>query len=282
MRKLILITMLGLVSLVSQASVVVTDTIYSPTLDDDIPYCVYLPDGYDDEENATTFYPVVYLMHGLGQSVTDWRDKGHMQQVADEVIANGSSVPLIIITPKGGAPDTQNVWNGWFDMPGWPIETAFFRDFLPGVEERYRITPDKGHRSVMGLSMGGGGCVVYAQRHSDMFSSCYTMSAWLHSLGGKGTVKTKNWYLRESVKARSARRYVELADEQQKRQLRSIAWFVDCGDDDPLLDDCTTFHLLMRKAKIPCQLRVRDGAHTWDYWTEALRIALPFASQNFK
>ena len=37
----------------------------------------------------------------------------------------------------------------------------------------------------------------------------------------------------------------------------------------------------MRKAGLRSELRVRNGAHTWEYWHTALRLSLPFASRNF-
>ena len=37
----------------------------------------------------------------------------------------------------------------------------------------------------------------------------------------------------------------------------------------------------MKAAGIHSELRVRNGAHTWEYWHTALRTALPFASRNF-
>ena len=55
------------------------------------------------------------------------------------------------------------------------------------------------------------------------------------------------------------------ADEIRKAQLLSVKWFVDCGDDDFLLDRNIEFTQAMRAAQIPCEFRVRDGGHTWEY-----------------
>ena len=55
----------------------------------------------------------------------------------------------------------------------------------------------------------------------------------------------------------------------------------DCGDDDFLFDCNLDFYQAMRRAHIPCQLRVRDGGHTWEYWHSALYEALPFVSRVF-
>jgi S-formylglutathione hydrolase FrmB len=52
--------------------------------------------------------------------------------------------------------------------------------------------------------------------------------------------------------------------------------------EDYFLFDCNLdFYQAMRRARIPCQLRVRDGGHTWEYWHSALYIALPYVSRMF-
>ena len=134
----------------------------------------------------------------------------------------------------------------------------------------------------MGLSMGGGGSTVYAQRHPDMFSSCYAMSAWLDQVMDENDPKDKLYYTRKSVREHSALDFVAGADEATIGKLRSIKWFFDCGDDDFLLDLSVALYQKMRAAKIKSELRVRDGVHNWEYWHLALRTALPFASRNFE
>lgn len=39
---------------------------------------------------------------------------------------------------------------------------------------------------------------------------------------------------------------------------------------------------MLRARLIKCEFRVRDGGHTQEYWHQALRMALPFASRNFE
>ena len=73
--------------------------------------------------------------------------------------------------------------------------------------------------------------------------------------------------------------YVKEADDARREQLRSVQWFIDCGDDDFLFDCNLDLYQEMRKARIPAQLRVRDGAHTWEYWHSALYTALPYFSR---
>ena len=37
----------------------------------------------------------------------------------------------------------------------------------------------------------------------------------------------------------------------------------------------------MRDRGLRSELRIRNGVHNWEYWHQALRLSLPFASRNF-
>lgn len=282
MRKAFLILALGLLSLSANAGKVVCDSLRSEVLGAQVKFNVYLPDGFGKTQRK---YPVIYLLHGLYGTYQDWASRGSLKAVADEFIASGELVPCVIIMPNAGHPDARNEWNGYFNMPGWNYEDFFFNELVPVAEARYDCVGDKGHRAVMGLSMGGGGSTVYAQRHPDMFSSCYAMSAWLdnetdavkkpHAKGDKLQI------VADSVAEHSAIKFVENADEATLASLRTVKWFFDCGDDDFLLELSEDIHNKMKDAKVKSELRVRDGVHNWEYWHTALRLALPFASRNF-
>ena len=266
----------------ARAGKVVTDSLESKVLGTQVKFNVYLPDGFGQADKK---YPVVYLLHGLSDDYTAWVRLGNMQLVANELIASGEACEMVIIMPNAGGLDTRNIWNGYFNMPGWRYEDFFFQEFMPAVEAKYAIIGDRSHRAVMGLSMGGGGSVVYCQRHPDLFSSCYAMSPWLDNANDEvwplDSKKDCLYYVANAVHDHSALDFIDKADEATLERLRTVAWFVDCGDDDYLLDLSLAFHQKMRARGVKNELRVRNGVHNWEYWHLALRMALPFASRNF-
>ena len=282
MKRLLALTILLLAAVSANAGKIVTDSLYSNVLKASVKFNVYLPDGF--EESGKT-YPVVYLLHGLGGNYTDWAKKASAKAIADELIGTGEAVEMIIVMPNAGGADRHNVWNGYFNMPGWNYEDFFFQEFVPAVESKYRGIGDKGHRAVMGLSMGGGGSTVYCQRHPDMFSSCYAMSAWLDYEAGQvkesDQAKDKLYYVCQSVREHSALDFMDNADEATLEKLRTVKWFIDCGDDDFLVALSFQLHMKMKAAKVKSEFRVRNGVHNWEYWHGSLRLALPFASRNF-
>lgn len=282
MKKHFLFLISALVCQVCLAGRIVTDSINSKILGAQVKYNVYVPNGFERSQKQ---YPVVYLLHGFTDDYRAWAEKGQLQTVADELIESGEAREMVIIMPNAGGPDVMNTWNGYMNMPGWAYEDFFFQELMPTVEKKYRVQSDKGHRAVMGLSMGGGGSTMYAQRHTDLFSSCYAMSAWLESDGGKRQkegVDDKVYLVTEAMKQYSAIKFVENADQETIKKLRTVKWFIDCGDDDFLFDLSVRLHQLMRQKHVKDELRIRNGQHNWEYWHTALRLALPFASRNFE
>ena len=281
--KKILFTLLLLAGALaaSAQSKIVTDSIQSKFLGCEQKYNVYLPNGY----KATESYPVIYLLHGLYGDYTNWAGTGRMKDVADELIASGELVPTVIIMPNAGDNDVHNYQNGYFNVKDWPYEDFFFQEFLPEVEKKFNCGGSKGLRAVMGLSMGGGGSIAYAQRHPELFSSAYGMSAWLDNkhreVRGEGRPDSKLTLTDESVRKHSTLDFMDQADEAAIGRLKTVQWFLDCGDDDSLLPLSVELHLKMKRAGLHSELRVRNGGHTWEYWHTALRLSLPFASRNF-
>ena len=264
-------------------SKVETKTFQSNVLKADREYNIYLPVSYETDTNRK--YPVLYLLHGMNGTHRDWIERGHLKDVADQLIASGEACEMIIVSPNAGGNISDDAWNGYFDMPGWSYETFFFTELLPYIERNYRIIGDKQHRAIAGLSMGGGGATCYAQRHSELFTAAYAMSA-LMNIPQQGAVSSqregdKMSILTKSVQDNNCIQYVADADESRKTQLRSVRWFVDCGDDDFLLDRNIEFTQAMRAAQIPCEFRIRDGGHTWEYWHSALYTCLPFVTRCF-
>lgn len=263
-------------------SKVVTDSIYSEVLKAHRAYTVYLPKDY--ETNMTRRYPILYLLHGMGEVNTGWFDNLRCKDVMDQLTASGEACEMIIVSPNAGGNPTV-YWNGYFNMPGWAYEDFFYQEFLPHIERTYRVIGDREHRAIAGLSMGGGGTTSYAQRHPDMFCAAYAMSALMNIPAGaenpSPNPEDKIAILTKSVIEHSCVRYVEEADEARKEQLRTVQWFVDCGDDDFLLDRNIEFVQAMHKAGIPLQFRVRDGGHTSEYWHSALYTCLPFVTRCF-
>lgn len=253
----------------------------SSILNSERKYAIYLPPDY---ETSQRFYPVLYLLHGAGDDQTGWVQFGEVLSIADKTIAEGKCTPMIIVMP-----DAQTGQRGYFNSVkgNWRYEDFFFEEFIPYIENTYRIKKEKRFRAIAGLSMGGGGTFMYALHHPELFSSACPLSA---STGPFSLADTKAQLERRGnetftekeietyYQRYSALNLIENIPEGQKKEVR---WYIDCGDDDFLFEGNSLIHIAMRKKEIPHEFRIREGGHTWTYWRSALPEVLDFVSQVF-
>ena len=256
-------------------------SVESKILKSERKYAIYLPPDYESSERS---YPVLYLLHGSGDDQTGWIQFGEVLRIADNATKEGLATAMIIVMP-----DANTGRRGYFNDPKgeWNYEDFFFQELMTHVEKTYRIKGEKRYRAVAGLSMGGGGSFMYALHHPELFSSACPLSA---STGPLSLEEATKWLERRSdetytdtekeayFKSHSA---LELVNTMAVDDLKSVRWFIDCGDDDFLFEGNSLVHIAMRKKKIPHEFRIRDGAHNWTYWRESLPNVLEFISQAF-
>jgi enterochelin esterase-like enzyme len=253
----------------------------SKILKSDRKYAIYLPPGYETSERS---YPVLYLLHGATDNHTGWVQFGEVQRIADKAILDGTATAMVIVMPDA---DTGKM--GYFNSISgdWNYEDFFFQEFLPTIEKTYRIKSEKRYRAVAGLSMGGGGSFMYALHHPELFSSACPLSAYVGPLNleeAKTRMKKSDPTITEEAKIKSyveKHNAIDLINLIPNDQKKAVKWYIDCGDDDFLYEGNSLVHITMRNKEIPHEFRIRDGAHNWTYWREALPTVLGFVSETF-
>ncbi|HEX4770111.1 MAG TPA: alpha/beta hydrolase-fold protein [Bryobacteraceae bacterium] len=142
---------------------------------------VYTPPGYDTQPG--TRYPVLYLQHGAGEDETGWTRQGHANFILDNLIASGSSKPMIVVMANGYA---QRAGRPAPDLAGKPfgspeaiaamqeMAAALADDMtqalIPFIDSNFRTLSDRDHRAMAGLSMGGMQTFYVTFNHLDLFS----------------------------------------------------------------------------------------------------------------
>lgn len=112
---------------------------------------VYTPAEYNS--NPKKRYPVLYLQHGWGEDETAWSNQGHANLIMDNLIAEGKSEPFIIVMTYGMTNDAKFGTIGSFNYKDF--ETVLVDELIPYIDKNFRTIPDKRHRAMAGLSMGG-------------------------------------------------------------------------------------------------------------------------------
>lgn len=291
MKKLIIafLFFVFLENVQAQSRILESLSMPSELLNVDIKYSVYLPDGY---ESSVSNYPVVYLLNGFTGNETDWIRYGMVKDIADELIRAKKIIPMIIIMPDG---DDRLYMNK--DDGSYPYETMFITELLPFIESSYRIKNTKQYRAISGLSMGGSGSLRLALKYHDIFGHCAAFSAGISTkeeiinevqesfdsyfgrvspsiIGKKGKARLTATMMDYDV--------LELVKIKDPELLKSVNLYFDCGDDDFLTLGNSQLHIELTKRKIPHEFRMRDGAHTWNYWQDSLPEGLEFISNMIR
>lgn len=129
------------------------------------PGYVYLPPGFD----AATRYPVVYLLHGMRGSPSEYIAGTQLATFADTAITSGRLHPFIAVIPAAGATgDYNGEWAG-------PWERALVGHIVPWVDAQLPTEETAAGRVIAGLSAGGFGAVDIGLRHPLLFG---TIESW--------------------------------------------------------------------------------------------------------
>ncbi len=286
-----LAALLGLWSLFNTAIAgeVQHHTFDSPTLGHPYPYTVYLPDGYDAQ--ASTPYPVVYMLHGSFGNERDWVAKGNLAQTADRLIRAGHIPPAVFIMPGSRS------W--WIDGHNEAARSAFFNDLLPHVESTYRVGDARALRGVGGLSAGGFGALNFALEKPEMFAAVAALSpasyvpypppnssAHRHPalLDEQGNFDTALWEQRNyPAYLEDYRIKVTPRPSAEESDVPPVPLYISAGRSDVYDAEFHARQLRQAMERIQpnsVRLDLYPGGHTWRVWRASLPAALTFMFQH--
>jgi enterochelin esterase family protein len=213
---------------------------------------VYTPPEYDTAKR--TRYPVLYLLHGSGDSENGWTWVGRANLIADNLLAERKSKPAIIVMPFGhvftasGAPGPANAF-----------EQDLLKDVIPMIERTYRVAADRDNRAIAGLSMGGNQALTIGLGHLELFG-------WVGAFSSA---------VRDAPKTLTA----VLADPAAANKKLRLLW-IGCGRQDSLFAANEKFVQVLKQHNINHVLHYTEGAHTWRLWRYYLAELLPLLFQR--
>jgi endo-1,4-beta-xylanase len=135
-------------------------TYYSPANKTAIGYIIYLPPDYNS--NTAARYPVVYSLHGMGGN--EWGNVPYAPVLQSKIIAKEIN-PMIMVFVSGRG----NTFYADSKDGAVKCETSIINELIPHIDSLFRTLPDRGHRAVNGISMGGFGALMLALKHFELF-----------------------------------------------------------------------------------------------------------------
>lgn len=260
----------------------------SKILSQEVKYSIILPEDYYTSKKS---YPVVYLLHGLGDNESSWLEYGQVSQTVDAAVRKGEIIPMIYVMPEGYRNYYVNDYAGKF-----LYEDMFIKELVPFVDKQYRTVADKNHRATLGYSMGGFGALVLPLRNPEVISVSVPLSISVRTDAQYMTEDASGWddqwgRLFGAVGVTGDGRITEyykqhspfhIFAQQDLSKLKDLKLYIDNGDDEETL--CRSneeLHMLLRDRNFPHEFRVRNGGHEFQYWRDALPNGLHFISDAF-
>ena len=231
---------------------------------------VYTPPGYD---GSSLRYPVLYLQHGFGEDEAGWSDQGHENFILDNLIAGGSARPMIVVNANGmddvrtqppppsgrepGGPPQSNSVARYFMDQRYPLfDSILTGDLIPFIDANFRTLPDREHRALAGLSMGGAQALRIGFNHLDLFAYLAAFSPAIEIADPHRDY--------DGLLAGPAR---------VNRQLK-LLW-IGIGREDFLYAPVKESHETLDHAGIKHVWVESSGAHIWTVWRKYLADLAP-------
>lgn len=259
---------------------------FSPTLNRELSYILYLPPGFDAVANAP--HAVLYLLHGRGDCMAAWKT---IKSDLDQLILANKIPPIIAIMPDlTGSLRAGYYINSQFTgseeqklPPGEEIETALIHDLLNHIDTAYSVYPDRSARIIAGYSMGGYGALRLALAYPHLFGAAIVLSPAVYNPLPPRNSSTREFGafgLGENVFDEliyTNLNYPTLIPIFESTGL-PLFMFIAVGDDETALNDPeearhdldyeahTLYNKIRRVKRITSEFRVVDGGHNWETW----------------
>jgi enterochelin esterase-like enzyme len=230
---------------------------------------VYTPPGYDTNLNER--YPVLYLQHGGGEDETGWPNQGRVDFIMDNLIAEGQAKPMLIVMDRGYAvnpaapPIIREPGARGFLQFNTALADVFIKEIIPTIDRDFRTIPDREHRAMAGLSMGGFQSFQITMSNLDHFAYIGGFSGAAFMPPGSDITKMYDgvWADAEAFNKKVKLVYISIGTAEPERMYQGV----------------NNFHLELEKAGIKHIYYESPGtAHEWLTWKRSLK---QFASLLF-
>jgi enterochelin esterase-like enzyme len=214
---------------------------------------VYTPPEY---MTSNTRYPVLYLVHGAGDSDDSWTSIGHAQYILDNLIASGKAKPMIVVMPFGHTPTRASA----DVLSNQDFGDDLHKDVIPYVEKHFRTLNGRTNRAMAGLSMGGSHTIRFGLTRPDRFAYIGIFSMGLMDSTQVNAYEAQNGKaLDRGAKGPEAFRLVYYA----------------IGKDDFLYRTVAPTRAMLDRHGVRYVFHESGGGHTWMNWRDYLADFAP-------
>ena len=209
---------------------------------------VWTPAGYEKSSDAL---PVLYLVHGGGDTHVSWPGVGAAGLILDNLMAEGKMVPMVVVMPNGSIEMPDGNMMG--EVPVFAEDMV--KSIIPFIEDNYRVHTDQANRAMAGLSMGGMETLETTLNNPEMFSYVWVLSASF-APGNKEVYEYERVRLKKEA-------------DRYNRNFKQLV-FTQGGPSDIAYNNCKETLKLFDEAGIRYEYHDVSGGHSWEAWRQNL------------
>lgn len=209
---------------------------------------VWTPAGY---EKSSDTLPVLYLVHGGGDTDVSWPGVGAAGLILDNLMAEGKMVPMVVVMPNGSIEMPDGNMMG--EVPVFAEDMV--KSIIPFIEDNYRVHTDQANRAMAGLSMGGMETLETTLNNPEMFSYVWVLSASF-APGNKEVYEYERVRLKKEA-------------DRYNRNFKQLV-FTQGGPSDIAYNNCKETLKLFDEAGVKYEYHEVSGGHSWEAWRQNL------------
>lgn len=244
---------------------VVDGSINSEILKQNWKYKLYLPNGYDEKSEEK--YPVLYMLHGLGENSSSILEKSNTKDVLDKIM-KGKEKKMLVVFVDGLNPffiDSD------YDKK---MESALKDELIKEIDQNYKTEANKNSRAIGGISVGGYAAAGLSLRNPDLFTKTLLISPTLWDKLDEESLIRRNYrafsdgnqiWSDEVYKEKFPTNFINAQSKDISFYIRSAE-----GDTKIKIDDIEKFNKKLEEAEVFTEFK-KDGKefdHDYDYWNK--------------
>ena len=232
---------------------------HSNTCGIDRVMCVYTPANYDPAGKEKL--PVLYLIHGMTDTYETWFKVGHVNNILDNLIAQGLAKRMIVVMPYAN-PYIEMMRQGLADrydsMDTERVAREILDDVRPFIEANYAVKTSAKDRAVAGFSLGGRQALATGLGHPEAFQWVCAFAPAICGEEYKTNFTNGTYAPVESV----------------KKGVKFL--WIGTGTSDFLIDVSRGLDAYLTENNVKHTFYTPDGGHTWmncrDYLTRVAQL----------
>jgi len=236
----------------------ITDTLNSAVLGQELTVQVYLPPCYDGTRYE---YPTLYLLQGSGYEVGEWVDDG-LTRIANLQMSLSILSPFIVVMPANDLNASEG--SKYLDTSGgqgsW--EDFIVNELVPTIDQKYSTWKDRAGRAIGGISRGGYWSLEIAFSNPDLFAT----------VGGHSPAIAASYLVGVNDD------FSMLSLAKSVDAVKTLRIYLDAGDNDETLYGMQQLAGELAAQHVTYTASVGAGIHDDQYWSDRVSDYLAFYS----